>query len=349
MVAGVTPGKGGQTHIGLPVFDTVPRPSTRDRRHRQRDLRAAAVRRGLDPGSDRRRESPLIVAITEGIPVLDMVRVKRALTGTQVAADRPQLPRRADARRMQDRHHAGQHLQEGLSRALFPRSGTLTYEAVFQTTNVGLGQTTAVGIGGDPVNGTNFIDVLELFLADDATKSIIMIGEIGGSAEEDAAQFITDEAKARRRKPMVGFIAGRTAPPGRRHGPRRRDRLGRPGRRRGQDRGDGSSRHPRRRLARASSARTLDALLKETCLTMGNEGRPSIRRFEAPRTARNAGPELADAPRWPLLDAASEDDLTQALDPTAMKLAVKQAAAKAGASWTSARDRAAPPGIRSAR
>ncbi len=160
-------------------------------------------------------EIPLIVCITEGIPVLDMVRVKGRLEKSKSRLLGPELPGRADAGRVQDRHHAGLDLFEGLGGHCFPRSGTLTYEAVFQTTNEGLGQTTAVGIGGDPVKGTEFIDVLEMFLADDATKSIIMIGEIGGSAEEDAAQFLIDEAKRGRKKPMAGFIAGRTAPAGR--------------------------------------------------------------------------------------------------------------------------------------
>ena len=143
-------------------------------------------------------EVPLIVCITEGIPVLDMVKVKRALDGSKSRLIGPNCPGVLTPGRVQDRHHARQHLQEGQRRRRL-RSGTLTYEAVFQTTNEGLGQTTAVGIGGDPVNGTNFIDVLELFLADDETKSIIMIGEIGGSAEEDAAQFLADEAKRGRR------------------------------------------------------------------------------------------------------------------------------------------------------
>ena len=149
--------------------------------------------------------------------MLDMVRVKRALSGSKSRLIGPNCPGVLTAGRMQDRHHAGIHLQAGTV-GVVSRSGTLTYEAVFQTSREGLGQTTAVGIGGDPVNGTNFIDVLELFLADDATESIVMIGEIGGAAEEDAAQFLKDEAKRGRKKPMVGFIAGRTAPPGRRMG-----------------------------------------------------------------------------------------------------------------------------------
>ena len=183
-------------------------------------------------------EVPLIVTITEGIPVLDMVKVKRALTGSKSRLIGPNCPGVLTPGRVQDRDHARQHLQEGQRRRRQPL-GHLTYEAVFQTTNEGLGQTTAVGIGGDPVNGTNFIDVLELFLADDETRSIIMIGEIGGDAEEDAAQFLADEAKRGRKKPMVGFIAGRTAPAGPPDGPCRSDRLRRQGRRRRQDRGDG--------------------------------------------------------------------------------------------------------------
>jgi succinyl-CoA synthetase alpha subunit len=216
MVGGVTPGKGGQTHIGLPVFDTVAEAVE------QTGADASVIYVPPPFAADSILEAidaqvPLIVCITEGIPVLDMVRVKRALSGSKSRLIGPELPRRADAGRVQDRHHARQHLLKG-SVGIVSRSGTLTYEAVFQTSNAGLGQTTAVGIGGDPVNGTNFIDVLELFLADDETRSIIMIGEIGGSAEEEAAQFLADEAKRGRAKPTVGFIAGRTAPPGRRMG-----------------------------------------------------------------------------------------------------------------------------------
>ena len=216
MVAGVTPGKGGTTHIGLPMFDTVlearlatgadasvvyvPPPFAAD-----------SILEAIDA------EIPLIVCITEGIPVLDMVKVKRALSGSKSRLIGPNCPGVLTPNECKIGIMPGSIFSKG-SVGVLSRSGTLTYEAVFQTTAEGLGQTTAVGIGGDPVNGTNFIDVLELFLADDETKSIIMIGEIGGSAEEEAAQFLIDEAKKGRKKPMVGFIAGLTAPPGRRMG-----------------------------------------------------------------------------------------------------------------------------------
>jgi succinyl-CoA synthetase alpha subunit len=213
MVGGVTPGKGGQTHIGLPVFDTVAEAKRRTGADASviyvpPPFAADSILEAIDA------EIPLIICITEGIPVLDMVKVKKALQGLQVAPDRPELPGRPDAQPCKIGIMPGSIFSEG-SVGVVSRSGTLTYEAVFQTTNAGLGQTTAVGIGGDPVKGTEFIDMLEMFLADEATKSIIMIGEIGGAAEEDAAQFIKDEAKRGRKKPMVGFIAGRTAPPGR--------------------------------------------------------------------------------------------------------------------------------------
>ncbi len=216
MVAGVTPGKGGTEHLGLPQFNTV-------REAKEATGATASVIYVPPPfAADAiceaiAAEVKLIITITEGIPVMDMVRAKAALKGSKSRLIGPNCPGVLTPDECKIGIMPGKIFQKG-SVGVVSRSGTLTYEAVHQTTAVGLGQTTAVGIGGDPVNGTNFIDVLDLFLDDPETKSIIMIGEIGGSAEEEAAEFIKQEAAKGRSKPMVGFIAGRTAPPGRRMG-----------------------------------------------------------------------------------------------------------------------------------
>ena len=216
MVGGVTPGKGGGTHIGLPIFNTVAEArektgATATAIYVPPPFAADAILEAIDAGIE------LIVAITEGIPVLDMMKVKRALQGSHSILIGPNCPGVITPDACKIGIMPG-HIHKRGSVGVVSRSGTLTYEAVGQTTAAGLGQSTCVGIGGDPIKGTEHIDVLEWFLSDPETESIIMIGEIGGSAEEDAAQFLIDEKKKGRWKPTAGFIAGRTAPPGWRMG-----------------------------------------------------------------------------------------------------------------------------------
>jgi succinyl-CoA synthetase alpha subunit len=216
MVGGVTPGKGGTLHLDLPVYDSVHEARAATQANASviyvpPPFAADSILEAIDA------EMELIICITEGIPVLDMMKVKRALINSKSRLIGPNCPGVLTPDQCKIGIMPGSIFSVG-SVGVVSRSGTLTYEAVKQTTDVGLGQSTAVGIGGDPIKGSEHIDILEMFLADPATHSIIMIGEIGGSAEEDAAQFLADEKKRGRWKPTAGFIAGRTAPTGRRMG-----------------------------------------------------------------------------------------------------------------------------------